>query len=528
MMRRPARSGRQARLRHVLALCFAALLAGCRTTAPTIAPAYAPAPPRLVPAPASMNLSGGIPFTLTAATSIVVDDDGESSRTAELLAAVLRPSTGFPIPVSTAATVGSIALRLAANRPSLGDEGYALSVARDSIRVVAYRPAGLFRATQTLRQLLPPNIESHVKIAGVPWVIPALAITDQPRFAWRGAMLDVARHFFTVREVKQYVDLLALYKLNVLHLHLSDDQGWRIEIQSRPELATVGGSTQVGGGPGGFFTQADYAEIVRYAQDRYIMIVPEIDAPGHTNAALTAFPSLSCSKRPAALYSGIDVGWSTVCVDKEETYALLDDVVREIAAITPGPYFHIGGDEVEALSPAQYAHFVQRVQDIVVRHGKQVIGWEEISKARLLPGTLVQQWRNDSLSSALQPGGKVIVSGAKRTYLDMKYTPTTELGLRWAGLVEVRDAYDWDPAFYLKGVAEPSIVGLEAPLWSETVRNISAVEYLALPRLPALAEVGWTPQSMRSWEDFRTRLAAQGPRWNFLGLNFYRSPQVPW
>jgi hexosaminidase len=510
-------------------VCCAALLSGCRATTPSTAPAPALLAPRLVPAPAALSLRGGEPFTISAATSIVIDaDNAESARTGELLAAVLRPSTGFPIPISSAAAPASIALRLAADRASLGDEGYELSVTRDSVRVVAYRPAGLFRATQTLRQLLPPSIESHYKISRVPWTIPALAIADQPRFAWRGAMLDVARHFFTVREVKQYVDLLALYKLNVLHLHLSDDQGWRIEIKSRPELTTVGGRTQVGGGPGGFFTQADYAEIVRYAQDRYVMIVPEIDMPGHTNAALAAYPALGCSRRPAALYSGTDVGWSTVCVEKEETYALIDDIVREIAAMTPGPYFHMGGDEVEVLTPSQYAHFVERVQQIVARHGKQLIGWEEIAKSSLRPSTLVQQWRNDSLAAALHPGGKVIVSGARRTYLDMKYTPATELGLRWAGLVEVRDAYDWDPGVYVKGVTERDIAGVEAPLWSETVRNITAAEYLAVPRLPALAEVGWTPQAARSWESFRERLAAQAPRWNLLGVNFYRSPQIAW
>ena len=512
-----------------IALCCAVALAACSATSPSTAPSPSALPTRLVPAPASLRLDSGDPFIIAAPTSIVVDaNDAEAARTAELLAALLRPSTGFAIPVSATAASGSIALRLAADRASLGDEGYELLVTRDSVRIVAYRPAGLFRATQSLRQLLPPSIESHMKMDQIPWAIPALAITDQPRFAWRGAMLDVARHFFTVREVKQYMDLLALYKLNVLHLHLSDDQGWRIEIKSRPELAAVGGSTQVGGGPGGFFTQADFAELVRYAMERYIMIVPEIDMPSHSNAALTAYPALSCSKRPAALYSGTDVGWSAFCVENEQTYTLVDDVVREIAAISPGPYFHMGGDEVEVLTPAQYALFVERVQDIVARHGKQLVGWEEIGKARLRSTTLMQQWRGDSMVTTLQPGGKLIVSGAKRAYLDMKYSAATELGLSWAALIQVRDAYDWDPAVYLKGVGERDIMGVEAALWSETIRNITAAEFLAMPRLPALAEVGWTPQSVRNWESFRERLAAHGPRWNFLGVNFYRSPEIAW
>jgi hexosaminidase len=477
-----------------------------------------------------MSLTGGAPFTITALTTIVVDPSiAEPARTAELLAAVLRPSTGFSLSVSTAGTaVGSIALRLAADRASLGDEGYELSVTRDSVRIVAYRPAGLYRATQTLRQLLPASIESHMHIENVSWTIPALTIADQPRFAWRGAMLDVARHFYSVREVKQFIDLLAMYKLNVFHIHLSDDQGWRIEIKSRPELTSMGGGTQVGGGPGGFYTQAEYAEIVRYAQERYILVVPEIDMPSHTNAALVAYPALSCSKRRPGLYPGTDVGFSSFCVDSEATYALVDDIVREIAAITPGPYFHMGGDENAILTPAQYALFVERVQDIVSRHGKQLIGWEEIAKARLRPTSIVQEWRNDSLPTGRQPGNKVIISSAPRTYLDMKYTAATELGLTWAAIIEVRDAYDWNPSTFVKNLDERDIVGVEAALWSETIRNITAAEFLAMPRLPALAEVAWTPQAVRSWESFRERLAPHAARWNFLGVNFYRSPQIPW
>jgi hexosaminidase len=373
---------------------------------------------------------------------------------------------------------------------------------------------------QTLRQLLP--------VSG-PRRIPAVSIRDRPRFAWRGAMLDVARHFFTVREVKQYIDLLALYKLNVLHLHLADDQGWRIEIKSRPKLAAAGGVTQGGGGPGGYFTQDEYTEIVRYAQARYVTIVPEIDMPGHTNAALVGYPELSCSRRSPAPYTGTDVGWSTLCANKEETYAFVDDVVREIAALTPGRYFHMGGDENPILSHEEYTKFVERTQDIVARHGKDMVGWEEIARARLRPTTLAQAWQTDSVAAhAIQYGAKVILSPGKRTYLDMKYDKSTELGQTWAALIDVRDAYDWDPATYMKGVTEANIVGVEAPIWTESMRNITAVQYMAMPRLPALAEVAWTPQTARNWDSFRTRLATHAPRWNFLGVNYYRSPQIPW
>ena len=206
----------------------------------------------------------------------------------------------------------------------------------------------------------------------------------------------------------------------------------------------------------------------------------------------------------------------------------MDDVVRELAAITPGPYIHVGGDEVEALTREEYAKFIERVQEIVTRHGKRMVGWEEIATAQLLPTTIAQQWRSDSATAALKYGAKLVLSPASRAYLDMKYTPRTELGLKWAGYTEVRDAYDWDPATFLKGVSEKDIIGVEAPLWSETLKNITAAQFMAVPRLPALAEVAWTPAALKNWEDFRLRLATHAPRWNLLGVNYYRSPMVPW
>jgi hexosaminidase len=518
-----------ARLRSIV-LTAAVLSAACQpAAAPTPGPRPVALTTAIVPAPASLTLASTAPFNLEKTSAIVIDaGNPEVIAIAEMLAAQIRKSTEFPMAVAvTAASPGSIALRLGGSA-ELGEEGYSLTVTADSVRLVANRPAGLFHGIQTIRQLLPADIESDMGSERSQWQISALSITDAPRFVWRGAMLDVARHFFSVDEVKQYIDMLALYKMNVLHLHLADDQGWRIALNSRPKLAQMGSLTEVGGGPGGFFTQQDYAEIIRYAAARYILIVPEIDMPSHINAALVAYPELACSQRPPGLYSGTDVGWSALCVDKEETYAFVDDVVREIAGMTPGPYFHIGGDEVQSLTHEQYIKFVERVQGIVNKYGKKMIGWEEITKARLSPTTIAQPWKSDSANAAVANGTKLIMSPSPRTYLDMKYTPSTELGLHWAAYIEVRDAYDWDPATYAKGVTEKDILGLEAPIWSETVRNIGAVMYLALPRMPAVAEVGWSPQAGRSWENFRNRLAAQAPRWNYLGMNYYRSPQLPW
>jgi hexosaminidase len=519
-----------------LALAFvgAAIVSACNPPAPATppAPVSGAVTPRIIPSPASLTLAGGAPFELTRATRItLVGTNPEVGAIGETLAALLRKATEFPFPVVTASAgsgAASIELRLATDAASLGEEGYRLTVTSDSVRLVANAPAGLFRGVQTIRQLLPVEIESDMGVSRSIWPIPALAIVDQPRFAWRGSMLDVSRHFFTVREVQQYIDLMALYKLNVLHLGLTNDQGWRIQINSRPKLTAVGSLTQVGGGPGGFYTQQDYQNIIQYARARYITVVPEIDMPSHSNAALSAYPELSCGSRPPIPYTGIEVGFSTFCVDKEETYAFVDDVVREVSALTPGPYLHIGGDEVKVLTNEQYIRFVERVQPIINKYGKKMVGWEEITKARLNPTTLAQQWKSDSATAALQYGAKLILSPAKRTYLDMKYTRDTELGLTWAAIFDVSDAYDWNPALYMSGVTERDIVGVEAAIWTETMRNITAVEYMAMPRLVAIAEVAWTPQASREWQDFRSRLAAHAPRWHYLGINYYRSPQIQW
>ena len=496
----------------------------------------------IVPQPTEVVPADAPPFVVGASTSVVVPTgNSDAARVGEMLAAIVRPSTMHPVPVRPAdgaLPTGAIGLRLNGN-PTLGSEGYELLVTTDSVRIVAAAPAGLFHGMQSLRQLFPAGVEAEqgeMQMAAA-WSVPTGRITDSPRFGWRGAMLDVARHFFTVKEVTQFIDLLALYKMNTLHVHLADDQGWRIQVDAWPRLAAHGGSTQVGGGPGGFYSKAEWSAIVRYAQDRFITVIPEIDMPSHTNAAIASYPELGCS-RPApdgpnagsraALYTGIHVGWSTFCSDSESTYRFIDDVVRELAEITPGPYLHIGGDEVEVLTDAQYTRFVERTQDIVRRHGKMVVGWEEIAKARLHPTTIAQQWRSDTALRAVRQGAKILLSPAPRTYIDMKYTPSTELGLRWAGFVELQTSYDWDPATFYPGVNESSIVGVEAPLWSETIQNITGALYLAVPRLPALAEVGWSAQGRRDWESFRTRIAAHAPRWRLLGINFYPSPQVAW
>jgi hexosaminidase len=467
-------------------------------------------------------------------SKIFVTNTPPAVRIAGELATFIARSTGvlpvitpfvdkLPMPVPD----GSLALTV---EPGIALEGYELTVTDRNLRLQASTPAGLFYGVQTIRQLLPYRSEYEAVLYEKPQTVtvPAVHIRDAPRYAWRGSMLDVARHFFPVQDVKRYIDLLALHKMNRLHLHLADDQGWRIEIKKWPELTTKGGSTAVGGGPGGFYTQAQYSEIVKYAADRFITVIPEIDMPGHTNAALASISELNCNGQAPPLYTGTDVGFIALCVDIDATYLFVDDVVKEIAAITPGPYFHIGGDEVKTLTPEKYRTFVERVQKIVIARGKQMIAWDEAAAATLDPTTVLQYWRPDAAKAEVARAAHLILSPANHAYLDMKYSADTALGLKWAAIVPVKDAYDWDPATLVPQAPASAILGVEAALWSETVANIRDAELLAMPRLAVAAELGWAPAASHEWDTFRVRLGAQGPRWTALGINFYRAPEVPW
>ncbi len=485
----------------------------------------------IIPVPVATTSTGGR-YTLMPTTNIYVEPaTADVMDVGQFLADTLKPATGYGFQVGTTQgtpATGNMYLTTVGADPALGDEGYQLTIAPEGLTLVAYRPAGLFRGVQTIRQLLPSAIERDTPEAG-PWTMPTGTIRDHPRFVWRGAMLDVARHFFSVADVKRYIDLMAYYKLNRLHLHLSDDQGWRIMINTWPRLATYGGSTQIGGGPGGYYTQAEYADIVAYAQRRHIMVIPEIDMPGHTNAALASYAELNCNGVAPALYTGKQVGFSSLCIRKETTYRFVDDVIRELAAITPGPYIHIGGDEADATSAADYKYFMERVQPIVEKYGKQVIGWEDIGEVDLLPSSIAQHWRLAApTQAALRQGNKIIMSPAPKAYLDMKYDASTPIGATWAGYTDVQDAYTWDPTTQLAGVAESSILGLEAPMWTERTQTFTNLTYLAFPRLVGHAEIGWSPVHGRNWTEYRVRLAVHGPRLDAMGIEYHRSSQVPW
>ncbi|PKW07986.1 hexosaminidase [Streptomyces sp. 1222.5] len=496
------------------------------------APAAAPAPlDRVVPAPASVRADGA-PYRITRTTGVRVDGSAEVRRIGTYLTGILRPSTGYPLPLTEQGTGG---IRLHLVQGGFGAEGYRLQSGPGGVTITASAPAGLFHGVQTLRQLLPAAVERKTVQSG-PWQIAGGTIEDRPRYSYRGAMLDVSRHFFTVTQVKRYIDQLALYKINELHLHLSDDQGWRIAVDSWPRLATHGGSTQVGGGRGGHFSKADYQEIVRYAASRYLEVVPEIDMPGHTNAALSSYAKLNCDGVAPPLYTGTRVGFSSLCVPKAVTYDFVDDVIRELAAITPGRYLHIGGDEAHSTGHADYVKFMDRVQPVVAKYGKKAVGWHQLTGAHPAAGALAQYWGLDGtaaaekaqVAEAARHGTGLVLSPADRVYLDMKYTKDTRLGTKWAGMVEVKRSYDWNPGAYLPGVPASAIRGVEAPLWTETVKTSADIEYLAFPRLAGAAELGWSPAATHGWNGYKVRLAAQGPRWDALGIHYYRSPQVPW
>jgi hexosaminidase len=476
----------------------------------------------LIPKPESL-LSGRGNFTISQNTKIFINmEDEEATEIAKLLSAYLQQASNEEVTISDASTLtspGNIELILTGDS-SLDEEGYELSITADSILLSANCPAGLFYAVQTLRQLLPTSPSKIVSL-------PNLSIRDTPRFVWRGAMLDVARHFFGVEDVKRYIDHIAQYKMNRLHLHLTDDQGWRIETKSWPRLTEVGGKTQVGGGGGGYYSQEQYKEIVNYALSRYVTIVPEIDTPGHTNAALASYAELNSSEEAPALYEGAQVGFSTLWINSEITYKFLDDVVSELAALTPGPYIHIGGDEARSTPEEDYKKFVKRIQEIVLSHGKTPIGWTEIGSAEILPGTIVQHWVGASYQDAKRQGAKIILSPANKAYLDMKYDSSSPLGLDWAGFVSVKDSYDWDPGNYIEGLEEEDILGIEAPLWTETIRTMKDIEYMTLPRLLGIAELAWSPKD-QNWEEYRQRLAAHGKRMEAMGINFFKSQDVDW
>lgn len=504
----------------------------------------------IIPKPVSV-IATGKAFLLTSKSIIYVPNgNGELMEVAQRLASQLNEVTGYTnsIQATDNKPAEGIYLTIDGNDPDLGSEGYSLVIEEELITIAANKPAGVYIGVQTLVQIVPLT---PVKADSDKFRLAAGTVRDYPTYAWRGSMLDVARHFFTVEEVKKYIDYISYYKMNILHLHLSDDQGWRIEIKSWPNLATHGGSTEVGGGAGGFYTQEQYKDIVAYAASRYITIVPEIDMPSHINSALASYGELNGGtkvpvegifkgapttqgildgkNKPTELYTGIEVGWSTLRLDKPATFKFVNDVIRELAAITPGPYIHIGGDEAHVTKKEDYIEFINRFTEIVKSNGKQMIGWEEIAQANIDDNAIAQHWTSEEYAQeAASKGARIIMSPSKKVYLDMQYDSTSKLGLHWAAYIEVDESYNWDPATRVTSIDKSQILGVEAPLWSETIATLDDIEYLLFPRLQGVAEIGWSSSEGRNWDEYKVRLGAHGPRMKAKGIDFYPSSRVPW
>lgn len=428
-------------------------------------------------------------------------------------------------------------------------ESYRIRVDAASAEIVGADEAGLFYGEQTLAQLIEQDAEGRF--------LPAVEIEDAPRFAYRGVMLDIARHFHGTRTIKALIDRAASLKLNKLHLHLSDDQGWRIQIDSHPELTARASGSSALGDPGGFLSKDDYREILAYAAARHMTVVPEIDLPGHSHAIGVAYPELTeqpvlsahITAQAAELgqalpvhgepYLGWAVGHSSVKIRQERTWEFVRAVLAELAALTPGRYLHIGGDEALGTPKADFDHFLETVTTLVAELGKTPIAWHEAGAAPIAPGTVGQFWgarvpsaeHLAAMQGFIARGGRAILSPADAAYLDMKPEADYPLGLVWAGLVPVSQSYDWEPAGVLPGVAEEAILGVEAALWSETVRSLADIDRLIFPRIAAQSEIAWSAPAgspERDWVSFAQRIARLSRLWAERGWDWYASDEIPW
>lgn len=505
----------------------------------------------LVPLPLALTTAAAGPvFALSDGVRLSGEADAVAALSAIIearTAGAVRPSTG----PGTAQLDDAPAIDLHIT-PGGRPESYRIAVDAASVVVSGADAAGLFYGVQTLGQLISRGTSG--------FSLPAVQIDDAPRFGYRGVMLDVVRHFLPVETVKAYIDRAASLKFNVLHLHLTDDQGWRIHLDSRPRLTALASSSSVGGDPGGFYSKADYREIVAHAASRHMTVVPEVDLPGHTHAVGLAYPELTEVPVLAALlpgaadahggavptagepYTGMGVGFSSLRIHDEATYDFVADVVGELAAMTPGPYLHIGGDEALGTAPEDFAVFVQRVTAIVADLGKTPIAWHEAGAAAGIdPSTIGQYWgftvptdgMDEKARTFVRNDAGLILSPADAVYLDMKYDAGTRLGLTWAnGPTSVERAYAWEPAEVIDGVTDADIRGVEAPMWTETIRTLDDVDEMAFPRIAAAAEAAWSPATgrspLRTWSSFRTRVGGMGPLWSSLGIRFHPSPEITW
>lgn len=403
------------------------------------------------------------------------------------------------------------------------EEGYRILVLPSGVKIKARTCTGLLRGAATLAQLC------QTRNCGE---LPQMVIEDRPRFDWRGLSFDVARSFYPPQEVKKVIDLLTYYKMNVLHLHLTDDQGWRIEVDGYPELTEISGKTSGEGGRSGYFTKEEFTDLVEYAATRGVTIIPEIDLPGHTNAATHAVGDLVPGGKATEAYSGAEVGFSRLWAHLDSTQDFVDSVLTSLTALSPADYVHVGGDEALELSQSEYKELVELVLDSLAETGKKPVGWQEIAAVDLPGGSLIQYWdtRQDPapVLAAVDAGARVIMSPAPHAYFDMGYEDQTPYGGDWAGNIDLETAYTWEPSEQVEGLPESAIIGVEGAVWTEKIHDFSQLSYMLLPRLAALAELGWSAKEALSWEDFASRIASQKAWWEEEGYDYYPEPTVAW
>jgi hexosaminidase len=520
----------------------------------------------IIPQPVSFTYTRSLPFKLTGATSIG-GNTAEAQKEAAVLANKIATATGFNFKIRPK---GDIQLNINAKPDvTLGDEGYTLTVFTTNIQINANKPAGLFYGVQTLLQLLPKQIESPTATEAS-WSIAACRISDYPRFGWRGIMLDVSRHFFSKEEVKRYIDRAARYKYNVFHWHLTDDEGWRIEIKSLPKLTQIGAcrvprygkfgqhtppKVEEAATDCGFYTQEDIKEVVAYAAARHVQVLPEIDVPGHSMAAIAAYPELCSTKDPsvkvspgynfAEWYGG---GKFKMFVDNslnpssEEVYGFLDKVFKEVTILFPFPYVHMGGDECyhgywenndeckalmkkEGLKDSHelQSYFVKRVEKILKSYGKKTIGWDEILEGGLAPEAAVMSWQGykGGIEAAKQ-GHYVVMSPNDYVYIDLlQGEPAVEPDQTAYKKVTLKKCYDFEPI--VEGLDPKYVLGGQANLWSEKTPTIRQAEYMSYPRAWATADIYWSPKGTKDWEGFLARMENQMERSDISGHNYARS-----
>ncbi|RZJ78519.1 MAG: beta-N-acetylhexosaminidase [Flavobacterium sp.] len=534
----------------------------------------ASAPIAIIPEPVKLVKQAGH-FILPQNITIQVGKSAELKQTVAFLQERLSVPTGyFASTINPPATNPTIKLIINDTEDAtLGNEGYHLTVGTKQVIIRANKPAGVFYGVQSFIQLLPKEIESKEEIGGIKWIAPCVEVTDYPRLGWRGLMFDVARHFFTKEEVKQYIDAMVRYKYNILHLHLSDDEGWRIEIKGLPKLTEVGAWNVKRVGTfgdfitpkpdeprnyGGFYTQEDIKELVAYAKERFVDIMPEIDVPGHSLAAIASYPELSCT--PEAVNYKVRSGekimdWSrgapplglvdnTLCPANEKVYVFLDTVFSQIAQLFPFPYIHVGGDEVarnfwekndqikelmkrEGLKtiPEVQAYFEKRVEQIIVSKGKKFMAWDEVLEGGVSPTAAVMSWRNMQHGlDAAKAGHEVVMSPTQYAYIDYMQADAITEPKVYASL-RLSKSYEFDPV--PEGANAKFIKGGQANLWTEQVFNIRQAEYMTWPRGFAIAESVWSPKEKKNWPTFFAKTEAHFKRLDIAETKYAPSVYDP-